>query len=134
LDPDRLVSGVDMDVADLSALDRWIPAEPAARLLQLSAQLSGCADFGLRLAGLRQLGMLGPLSMVLRDEPTLRPALELLIRFAPSYDEAVHMRMRGDDQLTTLAVARPRRADPHGTADGPRHGRPAVQHPRAGGC
>jgi AraC-like DNA-binding protein len=106
LDPDRLVSGVDMDVADLGAPDRWIPAEPAARLLELSAQLSGCADFGLRLAGLRQLGMLGPLSMVLRDEPTLRPALELLIRFAPSYDEAVHMhmRMRGDDQLTTLTL------------------------------
>src|SRR5918997_2955364 len=104
LDPDRLVSGVGLDPADLGAHDRWIAAGPAACLLELSAQLSDCADFGLRLAGLRQLGMLGPLSVVLRDEPTLRPALELLIRYAPSYDEAVHMRMRGDDQLTTLAL------------------------------
>jgi len=95
---------VGLDPADLGRPDRWIPVGPVARLLEQSAQLSGCPDFGLRLAGVRQLGMLGPLSVVLRDEPFLGSALTLLIRYAPSYDESVHMRMDGDERRTTLAL------------------------------
>jgi AraC-like DNA-binding protein len=93
-----------MSLADLDASDRWMPAAPVARLLEMSAQLSGCPDFGLRLAGLRRLGTLGPLSLVLRDEPTLRAALELLIRYEHTYNEALHLRMSDVGELTTIAV------------------------------
>jgi AraC-like DNA-binding protein len=104
LDPDRLVASVGLSPADLAVSDRWIPAGPAARLLELSAQLSGCADFGLRLAARRRLGTLGPLGLVLRDEPTLGAAFELLIRYERAYNEALHLRLRDDARLTTLAV------------------------------
>jgi AraC-like DNA-binding protein len=104
LDPGRLVASQGMSLADLDASDRWMPAAPVARLLEMSAQLSGCPDFGLRLAGLRRLGTLGPLSLVLRDEPTLRAALELLIRYEHTYNEALHLRMSDVGELTTIAV------------------------------
>jgi AraC-like DNA-binding protein len=104
LDPDRLVASSGISPADLDVPDRWIPAGPVARLLELSAQLSGCADFGLRLAGLRRLGTLGPLSLVLREEPTLRAALELLVRYEHTYNEALHLRLHDDGELTTIAV------------------------------
>jgi AraC-like DNA-binding protein len=104
LDPDRLVASQGMSPAALDGSDRWMPAGPVARLLEMSAQLSGCADFGLRLAALRRLGTLGPLSVVLRDEPTLGAALELLIRYEHAYNEALHMRMSEDGELTTIAV------------------------------
>src|SRR5690349_20659972 len=90
LDPDHLATSVGLVPAQLDSSDSWIPAGAAAHLLELSAQLSGCADFGLRMAELRHLGTLGPLSVVLRDEPTLRSALELLIRYRHSYNEALN--------------------------------------------
>jgi AraC-like DNA-binding protein len=104
IDPDRLATSVGLVPAQLDGSDRWIPAGPAARLLELSAQESGCTDFGLRMAELRHLGTLGPLSVVLRDEPTLRAALELLIRYRHSYNEALNMRMHVDGELTTVTV------------------------------
>jgi AraC-like DNA-binding protein len=104
LDPDRLATSVGLHLADLDAPDRWVPAGAAARLLELSARASGCADFGLRMAGLRRLGTLGPLSVALRDEPTLRSALDLLIRYEHGYNEALHLRMRDQGDLTTVAT------------------------------
>src|SRR3954464_4187355 len=89
LDPARLLAAVGLDVADLAVPDRWIPAAAVARLLERSAQESGLEDFGLRLAGVRRLATLGPLSVVLRQEPDLRSALSLLSRYEHSYNEAL---------------------------------------------
>ena len=104
LDAAELVAAVGLRVADLDPSDRWIAAAPAARLLELSAQRSGVADFALRLSELRGLGTLGPLSVVLRDEPDLRGALALLVRYEAAYNEALHLRMSQDDVLVTVSV------------------------------
>jgi AraC-like DNA-binding protein len=104
LDPAVLVAEVALEMADLDVPDRWIPAAPAARLLDLSAQRGSCEDFGLRMGDLRRLGALGPLSVVLREEPDLRSALELLVRHERAYNEALHLRLRQtEDQATVEA-------------------------------
>jgi AraC-like DNA-binding protein len=104
LDPGRLTAGVGLSLDDLDAPDRWLPGGQAVRLLEVSAEESGCQDFGVRMAALRRLGNLGPLSVVLRDEPTLRAALHLLIRYEHSYNEALHMRMSASGHRTTIAM------------------------------
>jgi AraC-like DNA-binding protein len=104
LDPADLMDGVGLDIADLEVPDRWVPAAPTARLLEVSAQQSRCEDFGLRMAGLRRLGTLGPLSVVLRDEPDLRSALDLLIRYESAYTEPLHLRLSETDGLATLEM------------------------------
>lgn len=53
----------------------------ARRLLEASAQAAGVDDFGLRLAVRRRLSNLGPISIVLRAEPTARAALGTLSRY-----------------------------------------------------
>ena len=63
---------VGLHVADLAQPDKWIRAAAVARLLDTSARRSNCEDFGLRLAEFRRLSTLGPLSIVLREEPDLR--------------------------------------------------------------
>src|SRR3712207_4988147 len=88
---------VGLDIADLAVPDRWIPAAPAARLLDLSAQQSHCPDFGLRMAAFRGLGTLGPLSVVLRDEPDLRSAVDLLVKYERVYNEALHLRLQEEN-------------------------------------
>ena len=97
LDPAVLMGQVGLDIADLAVPDRWIPAAPAARLLDLSAQQSHCSDFGLRMAAFRGLGTLGPLSVVLRDQPDLRSAVDLLVKYERVYNEALHLRLQEED-------------------------------------
>jgi AraC-like DNA-binding protein len=104
LDPVELLDSVGLDVADLDFPDRWVLATRVARLLELSAEESGCADFGLRLVPFRRLGTIGPLSVVLRDEPDLRSALGLLVRYERAFNEALHLRMDETRGLAALEV------------------------------
>ena len=104
LDPAELTASVGLDLADLDVPDRWIPGAAAARLLELSARDADCADLGLRMAQLRRLGSLGPISVVLRDQPDLGSALDLLIRYEQAYNEALHLRLAALDDTATLVV------------------------------
>src|SRR3954452_1742648 len=104
LDPARLLQEAGLDVADLAVPDTWIPAAAVARLLERSARRSRREDFGLRLAGLRRLATLGPLSVVLRQEPRLRDALALLIRYEHSYNEALRLRLDEGGDLATMRL------------------------------
>ncbi|GAB1692060.1 AraC family transcriptional regulator [Krasilnikovia sp. M28-CT-15] len=103
-DPAALMRAVDLDPADLAAPEKWVPVVRVARLLELSARACGHADFGLRLAEFRRLSTLGPLSVVLRGEPTLRDALGLLMRYEHSYNEALRIRVAETEGLATIRL------------------------------
>ena len=79
LDPARILTNAGIAVADLAVPDKWVPAAAVSRVLERSANESGLEDFGLRLAGLRRLATLGPLSVVLSQEPDLRSALDAAV-------------------------------------------------------
>lgn len=104
LDPTWLLSRVELDMADLAVPDRWVPAAAVARLLEQSAAESGREDFGVQLAQLRRLSTVGPLSVVLRDEPDLRSVLQLLIRYEHSYNEAIRVTLTEANGLATASV------------------------------
>jgi AraC-like DNA-binding protein len=104
LDPAHLLTRVGLDAADLAVPDRWVPAAAVARLLELSAAESGREDFGLRLAQQRRLSTVGPLSVVLREEPDLRSALRLLVRFEHSYSQALRVTLTDADGAATLSL------------------------------
>jgi AraC-like DNA-binding protein len=104
LDPARLLAGVGLDIADLAVPDKWVPAVAVARLLERSARQSGLEDFGLRLACLRKLSTLGPLSVVLREEPDLGSALRLLTRYEHSYNEALRLRLERSTDLASMRL------------------------------
>ena len=137
LDPARILTNAGIAVADLAVPDKWVPAAAVSRVLERSANESGLEDFGLRLAGLRRLATLGPLSVVLSQEPDLRSALGLLCRYEHSYNEALRMRLDEDGDLATMrlwfefgepAPTRQATGAGHGGAAGhrPRAARPAV--------
>jgi AraC-like DNA-binding protein len=104
LDPARILADAGIAVADLAVPDKWVPAAAVSRVLERSATESGLEDFGLRLAGLRRLATLGPLSVVLREEPDLRSALTLLCRYEHSYNEALRLRLDGSGDLATMRL------------------------------
>ncbi|NKY54431.1 AraC family transcriptional regulator [Nocardia vermiculata] len=93
LDPARLVREAGLDPATLSMQDRWVPASAVTELLERSAADSDHEDFGLLLAERRRLSNLGPLSLVIREEPNVRSALELMVRHQHTYNESLHIRL-----------------------------------------
>jgi AraC-like DNA-binding protein len=104
IDPIRLMRNVGLDPSGFAVQDTRVPAEAVTQLLEDSASASGCDDFGVRLAELRQFSNLGPLSLVLREEPDVRSAIELLIRYEHTYNEALRLRMSERDELATIEV------------------------------
>jgi AraC-like DNA-binding protein len=104
IDPQALMRRVELDAAGLTHQDRWISGAAVVRLLELSAAESGIADFGLRMSELRRFGSLGPISLVLREEPDVRSALELLLRHEHMYNEVLHARLSEREGLATLRV------------------------------
>ncbi len=104
LDGVRLMRDVKLDPADIVVPDRWVPAASVARLLDDSAREAGREDFGVRFAELRRLSTMGPLSVVLREEPDLRSVLALLMRYEYAYNEAMRMRLDESGGLATIRV------------------------------
>src|SRR4051812_38071009 len=61
--------------------DQVIPARSAVRLLEESAEASGCLTFGLKMAEHRQISDLGMVSLLIIHQPTLNDAFEVLGEF-----------------------------------------------------
>ncbi|MGW4242491.1 AraC family transcriptional regulator [Nocardia sp. NPDC004722] len=104
IDPVSLMRAAGLDPAGLSLQDRWVPAAAIAELLERSAVESGCEDFGLRLAERRRFASLGPLSLVIREEPDVRSALRVMARHADMYNEALHTRLVEGDGLAAVRL------------------------------
>jgi len=104
LDAANQLRKVDLDPADLAVPEKWISAPAVARLLSNSAAVTGRPDFGLLLAERRRLTTLGPLSVVLREEPTLRDVLDLLVRYERSYNEALHLSLTEQDGIAVIRL------------------------------
>lgn len=104
LDATAMVRAAGLDPASMRMQDRWVPAEAVADLLERAAAASGREDFGVRLAELRRFSNLGPLSLVIREEPDVRSALRILMRCERMYNEALHVRLVEQDGLATIRV------------------------------
>ena len=74
--------------------DALIPMRAVMQLLEASAALTGCPDFGLRLSQHRDIGLLGPLAIAIQNAPTVAQAVDYCIRYlfmhAPGLAISVH--------------------------------------------
>jgi AraC-like DNA-binding protein len=104
IDPVPLMRGAGLDPAGLGLQDRWVPAAAIAKVLEDSAGQSGYEDFGLRMAERRQFANLGPLSLVVREEPDIRNAMGILSRYQHMYNEALRTRLDEVNDVATIRV------------------------------
>lgn len=93
LDPLRLVAEQGLPPGCVANPDLWIPAFAIGRLFERSAQVAQVTDFGLRLAETRRLSNLGAVGLVLREQPTLRKALETMISYSWAQNEALTLKL-----------------------------------------
>jgi AraC-like DNA-binding protein len=104
LDWAPLMRSVGLEAAGLAVQDKWIPAAAVVQLLEISAAAAGREDFGLSLVEFRRLANLGPLTLVIREEPDVRSILDILIRYEHTYNQAIKIRLSEADGLATIRV------------------------------
>jgi AraC-like DNA-binding protein len=102
LNPDRLMLDAGLEPSVLLEPDLIVPVDRVRRLLQSSARLSADDAFGLRMAATRQLSNLGPVGMVIRDQPTVRESLIVLKRYHAALNGALVMHLEQQAGLVLI--------------------------------
>src|SRR5678815_3628748 len=93
LDPFRMLRMAKLPAKALDDPNLLISADSVGWLLEESARLSGQEAFGLLLAETRSLGNLGMLALLIREEPTLRAAVQSLVRYMRLQNAGVQLRL-----------------------------------------
>jgi AraC-like DNA-binding protein len=102
LDPHRLLSEFGLPQGCLREPELKIPIDAARRLLEASAERSGVEAFGLMMAETRRLSSLGPLGLLVREQPTLRLGAEALARYANRLNEALFLTIEDAGEVVVL--------------------------------
>jgi len=103
LDPRALLREVGLPGRCLDEPDLKVPAHAVGRLLELAAERGHEPAFGVRMAQSRRLSNLGPLGLLVRDEPTLRAVLDAVVRHIHLHNEALTVHL---EQIGSLVVIR----------------------------
>src|SRR5262249_1086074 len=94
LDPYPMTAEFRLPPASLTDPEVKVSAAAVGRLLEESAARSGKPDFGLRLADHRTVANLGALALLVREQPTIRKALDVLVGYMFLHSESLLMNMR----------------------------------------
>ncbi|WP_151751262.1 AraC family transcriptional regulator [Acinetobacter bereziniae] len=89
VNPYHLLSGVGLSESHINNPKYRIPVEKAVELVEQSAKLSNCEEFGLRMAEHRQLSDFGEISLLLNYQHTLRDALQTIVRYRRLLNDAL---------------------------------------------
>ncbi len=104
LDPFRMLRMAKLPAKVLDDPNMMISADSVGWLLEESARLSGQEAFGLLLAETRSLANLGMLALVIREEPTLRAAVQSLVRYMRLHNAGVELRLDDAGDVVLLHV------------------------------
>lgn len=106
LNPSRLLAGVGLSRRCLQNPDFKVPEDAVRELLESSAAAAGVEDFGLRMAERRTLSNFGPLALLLRDQPTIRQAIEAWKLNSKVHTESVSVRIDENDGIAVVSMVR----------------------------
>ena len=104
LDPYRMITACGLPAACLDDPDTKVPLASVIKLLEQSALKSGKPDFGLRLAENRTLANVGALALLVREQPSVRKALDTLAGYMFLHSEAFVVRIIEQDDLVIVDV------------------------------
>jgi AraC-like DNA-binding protein len=102
LNPARMLREFRLPQRSLRHPDVLVPIDSVRQLLETSAARSGLESFGLRMAEARHLSDMGALGLLVREQPTLRLALEALTRHANRINETVHLAIEESRDIVVL--------------------------------
>ena len=92
-DPYAFMRTVGLKAKCLEDSEMLIPRDAVRELLEITARATHTEDLALRLAAQRKLSALGPISLVLREDPTPRAAIDTLCRFLKLVNASLTIRV-----------------------------------------
>lgn len=106
LDPRSLLQEVGIDHRALSDPDLRISARAVGQLLERAAHQSKDETFGLRVGETRSIAILGPIGLLLREEPTVRHAFKSLTKYIFLHNETLvlHLDEVEDQAVVSLEI------------------------------
>src|SRR6478672_6199467 len=104
LDPFRMLRMAKLPARVLDDPNMMISADSVGWLLEESARRSGQEAFGLLLAERRSLANLGMLALLIREEPTLRAALDSCSRYMRLHNAGVLSRLEDLGEIVLIHV------------------------------
>jgi AraC-like DNA-binding protein len=102
LDPVRMLSEFGLPARCLTDPDLKIPIDAVRRLLEASAERSGIEAFGLLLADTRQPSNLGAVGLLVREQRSLRGAIQALARYSRQLNEALFLTLEESGDVAVL--------------------------------
>ncbi len=102
LDPARMLAEVRLPQRCLRDPELKVPIDSVRQLLELSAERSGVEAFGLMMAETRRPSNLGPVGLLVREQPTLRLAIEALARYGRKLNEALFLTIEESGEVVVL--------------------------------
>ena len=91
LDPARMLREFDFPARCLEDPECMVPIDAVRALLEASAERSGVEGFGLLMAETRRLSSLGPLGLLIREQPTPRLALQAFVEYGRRLNDSLHL-------------------------------------------
>jgi AraC-like DNA-binding protein len=102
LDPAKLLREFDLPPRCLVEPELRIPIDAVRQLLEASAERSGIEGFGLLMAEARRLSNLGPLGLLVREQSTLRRAMEAFVEYGRRLNEALFLTIEEAGDVVVL--------------------------------
>lgn len=102
LDPYAMLQQAGLSPGALADPENWIPAIRVLNLLEECAFQSKRDDFGVLLGECRTFGSLGPVSLLLRHESSLRSVIAAAIDYRRLLNELLHSRLQADSRSAVL--------------------------------
>jgi AraC-like DNA-binding protein len=103
LDPYHMLRRAGLPVAALDDPDDMVAADRVQALLAHCAKAAGSEDFGLAVGAAFKLSLLGPLGLLMRQQPTVLAAMTALSRYIRFQNENLEVRL--EPQADGLLIA-----------------------------
>ena len=102
LDPAAMLREFRLPARVLDQPELKLSADAVRQLLEASAERSGVETFGLMMAEARRLSDLGPLGLLIREQPTLRLAVEAFVSHGRRLNDALFLTIEESGDVLVL--------------------------------
>jgi len=102
LDPQRMLAEFGLPAGSLRESELKISLDAVRGLLEASAERSGVEGFGLLMAEARRLSNMGPLGLLIREQPTRRLAIDTLARYGNRVNGALFLTVEESGDVVVL--------------------------------
>lgn len=102
LDPAEMVEHAGLSPRDLQDPENWIPASKVIALIDGSAVQSGRDDFGILLGKCRTFTSLGPVSLLLKHEATVRSIITAIVDYSYMLNDLMTVSVHDDGNTATI--------------------------------